>query len=95
MFQIGDLKEARRLASEITGKGATLYDLLGREVDLRVRLRACAMFWTQDLPSQPRGPEYCTSHFGQSVFRMKVISVGAAADRLLSSWVNNVLQENT
>ena len=35
-FQIGDLKEARRLASEITGKGATLYDLLGKEVDLRV-----------------------------------------------------------
>ena len=35
-FQIGDLKEARRLASEITSKGATLYDLLGKEVDLRV-----------------------------------------------------------
>ena len=34
--QIGDLKEARRLASEITSKGATLYDLLGKEVDLRV-----------------------------------------------------------
>ena len=34
--QISDLKEARRLASEITGKGATLYDLLGKEVDLRV-----------------------------------------------------------
>ena len=33
--RIGDLKEARRLASEITTKGATLYDLLGREVDLR------------------------------------------------------------
>ncbi|XP_063445875.1 clusterin-associated protein 1-like isoform X3 [Mytilus trossulus] len=33
--RIGDLKEARRLASEITSKGSTLYDLLGREVDLR------------------------------------------------------------
>ncbi|XP_033740635.1 clusterin-associated protein 1-like isoform X2 [Pecten maximus] len=33
--RIGELKEARRLASEITTKGATLYDLLGREVDLR------------------------------------------------------------
>lgn len=33
--RIGDLKEARRLASEITTKGSTLYDLLGREVDLR------------------------------------------------------------
>ncbi len=38
LTQISDLKEARRLASEITGKGATLYDLLGKEVDLRVSL---------------------------------------------------------
>jgi len=30
------LKEARRLATEITTKGAGLYDLLGKEVDLRV-----------------------------------------------------------
>ncbi|XP_071106573.1 clusterin-associated protein 1-like [Haliotis cracherodii] len=33
--KISDLKEARRLASEITSKGASLYDLLGKEVDLR------------------------------------------------------------
>jgi clusterin-associated protein 1 len=33
--QIGDLRRARELASEITSKGATIYDLLGREVDLR------------------------------------------------------------
>ncbi|MGH0172912.1 UNVERIFIED_CONTAM: hypothetical protein FKN15_075077 [Acipenser sinensis] len=32
---IADLKSARQLASEITSKGATLYDLLGKEVDLR------------------------------------------------------------
>ena len=36
-FQINDLKVARKLASEITAKGASLYDLLGKEVDLRVR----------------------------------------------------------
>ena len=34
--QINDLKRARTLASEITAKGASLYDLLGKEVDLRV-----------------------------------------------------------
>ncbi|KAK3089746.1 hypothetical protein FSP39_006164 [Pinctada imbricata] len=34
--RISDLKEARRLATEITTKGATLYDLLGKEVDLRL-----------------------------------------------------------
>ncbi|XP_052266545.1 clusterin-associated protein 1-like isoform X2 [Dreissena polymorpha] len=33
--RISELKEARRLASEITSKGAGLYDLLGKEVDLR------------------------------------------------------------
>ena len=33
--QIGDLRRARELASEITSKGAAIYDLLGREVDLR------------------------------------------------------------
>lgn len=33
--RIGELKEARKLASEITAKGAGLYDLLGKEVELR------------------------------------------------------------
>ena len=34
--QVQDIKDARQLASEITTKGAALYDLLSREVDLRV-----------------------------------------------------------
>ncbi|XP_077841651.1 clusterin-associated protein 1 isoform X8 [Macaca mulatta] len=34
-FMIADLKAARQLASEITSKGASLYDLLGMEVELR------------------------------------------------------------
>ncbi|XP_059197901.1 clusterin-associated protein 1 homolog [Centropristis striata] len=33
--RISDLKAARHLASEVTSKGASLYDLLGKEVDLR------------------------------------------------------------
>ncbi|XP_015415609.1 PREDICTED: clusterin-associated protein 1 isoform X4 [Myotis davidii] len=33
--KIADLKAARQLASEITYKGASLYDLLGKEVELR------------------------------------------------------------
>ncbi|XP_032896595.1 clusterin-associated protein 1 isoform X4 [Amblyraja radiata] len=33
--KISDLKTARQLASEITSKGATVFDLLGKEVDLR------------------------------------------------------------
>ena len=35
-FKISDLKASRQLASEITSRGAALYDLLGREVELRV-----------------------------------------------------------
>lgn len=33
--KLNDIKETRRLASEITSRGATLYELLGSEVDLR------------------------------------------------------------
>lgn len=35
-FQLGDLKVTRSLASEITIKGASLYDLLLKETKLRV-----------------------------------------------------------
>uniref|UniRef100_A0A8C7ZDT4 Clusterin associated protein 1 n=1 Tax=Oryzias sinensis TaxID=183150 RepID=A0A8C7ZDT4_9TELE len=35
--RISDLKAARQLASEVTTTGAALYDLLGKEVDLRER----------------------------------------------------------
>ena len=35
--KVAELKKCRQLASEITAKGAKLYDLLSREVDLRVR----------------------------------------------------------
>ena len=31
-----DLKACRQLASQITARGAKLYELLGKEVDLRV-----------------------------------------------------------
>ncbi|KAM8960238.1 clusterin-associated protein 1 isoform 2-T2 [Pelodytes ibericus] len=40
--KIADLKMARQLASEITSKGASLYDLLGKEADLR-EVRAAAI----------------------------------------------------
>ncbi|XP_076008929.1 clusterin-associated protein 1 homolog [Genypterus blacodes] len=38
--RVSDIKMARQLASEITSKGASLYDLLGKEVDLRERRTA-------------------------------------------------------
>ena len=36
IFQVSELKMARQLASEITVKGSSLHQLLGREVELRV-----------------------------------------------------------
>ena len=38
--KLAELKQTRQLGSQITAKGATLYDLLGREVDLRERRAA-------------------------------------------------------
>lgn len=40
--RVSDLKASRQLASEITSRGAALYDLLGREVELR-ELRTSAI----------------------------------------------------
>lgn len=47
--KVAELKKCRQLASEITAKGAKLYDLLSREVDLRVRAVAMAMLHTSKL----------------------------------------------
>ena len=35
--KLAELKQTRQLGSQITLKGATLYDLLGKEVELRER----------------------------------------------------------
>ena len=52
--KVTELKKCRQLASEITSKGAKLYDLLSREVDLKVwteyvhthiRIRIHASLW--------------------------------------------------
>ncbi|CAN9500951.1 unnamed protein product [Ophioblennius macclurei] len=40
--RVADLKAARQLASDVTSKGASLYDLLGKEVELR-EIRAAAI----------------------------------------------------
>uniref|UniRef100_A0A452SZZ8 Clusterin associated protein 1 n=1 Tax=Ursus maritimus TaxID=29073 RepID=A0A452SZZ8_URSMA len=37
--KIADLKAARQLASEITSRGASLYELLGKEVELRAQVQ--------------------------------------------------------
>jgi hypothetical protein len=39
--QIHELAQTRQLTSQITTKGAGLYDLLGKEVEMRVSLKYC------------------------------------------------------
>jgi len=36
MLQINELKMSRQLASEITQRGANVYDLLAQEIEVRV-----------------------------------------------------------
>lgn len=38
ILQIGEIKQARSLATEITAQGAYLYDLLAKEPDNKVNL---------------------------------------------------------
>jgi hypothetical protein len=40
---MADLRTARQLAAEIPERGATLYDLLTKEVDLKVRAQCRTM----------------------------------------------------
>ncbi|CAN0404809.1 unnamed protein product, partial [Laminaria digitata] len=47
--QIGNVKEARALATEITSRGSRLYELLGKESEARPqRLRAVAFLEASD-----------------------------------------------
>ena len=54
-LQINELKLSRQLASEITTTGATLFDLLGKEVDLRVTPNP-SHFFTLFVISSGRAP---------------------------------------
>jgi hypothetical protein len=37
-YQLGDMRTSRQLAGRIPESGATLYDLLGKEVQLKVMM---------------------------------------------------------
>ena len=54
--QSTDLKACRQLASDITARGAKLHELLGREVELRVRdcttIMSLAVWHKDNLPDQ-------------------------------------------
>ncbi|EMP40841.1 Clusterin-associated protein 1 [Chelonia mydas] len=59
--KIADLKAARQLASEITSRGASLYDLLGKEVELREMDLLLAASGAQHGPQCQDRQEACLS----------------------------------
>lgn len=64
-----DLKACRQLASEITSKGAILYELLGQEVDLR-EARKMAVSRSVDIDEIEQGIEKCIGSVNGEVQRI-------------------------
>ena len=64
-----DLKACRQLASEITSKGAKLYDLLGQEVELR-EARRTAVSRSVDIDEIEKGIEQSTESVNNEVHRI-------------------------
>ena len=64
-----DLKACRQLASEITSKGAKLYDLLGQEVELR-EARRTAVSRSVDIDEIEKGIEQSTESVNNEVHRV-------------------------
>ena len=64
-----DLKACRQLASEITSKGAKLYDLLGQEVELR-EARRIAVSRSVDIDEIEKGIEQSTESVNNEVHRI-------------------------
>ena len=64
-----DLKACRQLASEITSKGAILYELLGQEVDLR-EARKKAVSRSVDIDEIEQGIEKCIGSVNGEVQRI-------------------------
>ncbi|XP_003383332.3 PREDICTED: clusterin-associated protein 1 homolog [Amphimedon queenslandica] len=74
-----DLKACRQLASEITTKGASLYQLLGQEVDLR-EARHTAISRPVDIDSIEKGIERSIEAVNDETARMKQRMDNAASD---------------
>lgn len=64
-----DLKACRQLASEITSKGAILYELLGQEVGLR-EARKMAVSRSVDIDEIEQGVERCVSSLNNEIQRI-------------------------
>ncbi|XP_053708411.1 clusterin-associated protein 1 homolog isoform X3 [Synchiropus splendidus] len=77
--RISDLKAARQLASEVTSKGATLYDLLGKEVELR-EMRTAAIARPLEIDDTEKALKAAIKEVLESVEKTKDMLVNGASD---------------
>ena len=80
-----DLKACRQLASEITNKGATLYALLGQEVDLR-EARKMAVSRSVDIDEIEQGIERCIESVNSDIQKInhRMGNLGKDEDSLVT-----------
>ncbi|XP_077410146.1 clusterin-associated protein 1-like isoform X1 [Vanacampus margaritifer] len=77
--RISDLKAARQLASEATSKGASLYDLLGKEVDLR-KLRTAAIARPLEISETEKAMRHAIKEVLENVEKTKVMMKNVVSD---------------
>uniref|UniRef100_A0A3B4TWN9 Clusterin associated protein 1 n=1 Tax=Seriola dumerili TaxID=41447 RepID=A0A3B4TWN9_SERDU len=77
--RISDLKAARQLASEVTSKGASLYDLLGKEVDLR-EMRTAAIARPLEINETEKALRAAIKEILQSVEKTKDMLSNVVSD---------------
>nr|XP_057934354.1 clusterin-associated protein 1-like [Doryrhamphus excisus]XP_057934356.1 clusterin-associated protein 1-like [Doryrhamphus excisus] len=77
--RISDLKAARQLASEATSKGASLYDLLGKEVDLR-KLRTAAIARPLEITETEKALRHAIKEVLESVEKTKAMLRNVVSD---------------
>ncbi|CAH2307568.1 clusterin-associated 1 isoform X2 [Pelobates cultripes] len=91
--KIADLKIARQLASEITSKGASLYDLLGKEAELR-ELRTAAIARPLEINETEKVLRTSIKEVLEQVQKMKdFISNSASDEANLESKIDKRKQE--
>ncbi|XP_035502791.2 clusterin-associated protein 1 homolog isoform X2 [Scophthalmus maximus] len=77
--RISDLKAARQLASEVTSKGASLYELLGKEVDLR-EMRTAAIARPLEVNETEKALRAATKEVLESVEKYKEMLINVVSD---------------
>ncbi|XP_058493455.1 clusterin-associated protein 1 homolog [Solea solea] len=77
--RISDLKSARQLASESTSKGASLYDLLGKEVDLR-EMRTAAIARPLEINETEKALRAAIKEVLESVEKTKELLTNVVSD---------------